>query len=146
MTKQHLLLNEVAALVNVKPYQISYAISVGLLPEPELRISNKRVFQTKDVQRILAHFKKEGAAMYEMFEFVLSTQLGEIFGKTRNCMGTAVADLGWRVRDGKKSCTRAPRPSSGNTARLRWMIMEFGSSFGTGKEASRLWRRRALSR
>ena len=40
----------------VKPYQITYAISVGLLPEPELRISNKRVFRAKDLERIRFHF------------------------------------------------------------------------------------------
>jgi len=56
MKHQNLLLKDVAALVGVKPYQITYAISVGLLPEPELRISNKRVFQAKDLQTIAAHF------------------------------------------------------------------------------------------
>jgi len=64
--KEHLLLKDVAALVKVKPYQITYAISVGLLPEPELRISNKRVFQAKDLERIAAHFgatlKKKGGS------------------------------------------------------------------------------------
>ena len=56
--KQNYLLKDVVALLGgqVKPYQITYAISVGLLPEPELRISNKRIFHSKDVQRVAAHF------------------------------------------------------------------------------------------
>lgn len=61
MKTQNLLLKDVAALAQVKPYQITYAISVGLLPEPELRFANKRVFQPKELQAILAYFKdKQG--------------------------------------------------------------------------------------
>jgi DNA-binding transcriptional MerR regulator len=56
MTKKHFLLRDVAKLLRLKPYQISYAISVGLVPEPELRISNKRIFSPEDVDRLAAHF------------------------------------------------------------------------------------------
>lgn len=38
--------------------------------------------------------------MYEWFEYVSITQLGEMFGVTRNEMGQYLADIGWRVREG----------------------------------------------
>jgi hypothetical protein len=56
MKKQHYLLREVSRLLKIKPYQIAYALSVGLVPEPELRISNKRVFMAEDIERLAAHF------------------------------------------------------------------------------------------
>ena len=59
MKKKHYLLREVARLLKVKPYQIAYALSVGLVEEPKLRISNKRVFQEDDIQKLAAHFGVE---------------------------------------------------------------------------------------
>ena len=58
MKNQNLLLKDVVALLGgkVKPYQITYAISVGLLPEPQLRIANKRIFQASDVEKISTYF------------------------------------------------------------------------------------------
>lgn len=52
----HLLLNDVARLLGVKGYQIAYALTNGLVPEPALRISNKRVFEQKDIERLAEHF------------------------------------------------------------------------------------------
>jgi len=52
----HMLLKDVATLLRVKPYQITYALTVGLVAEPELRISNKRIFQNQDVARLAEHF------------------------------------------------------------------------------------------
>jgi DNA-binding transcriptional MerR regulator len=61
MKKKHWLLGEVARLLGVKCYRINYAISSGLVEEPALRISNKRIFQPLDVQRLANHFKvKQG--------------------------------------------------------------------------------------
>jgi DNA-binding transcriptional MerR regulator len=54
--KRHYLLRDVAAILKVKPYQIAYALSVGLVPEPALRIANKRVFQQEDLERLATHF------------------------------------------------------------------------------------------
>ena len=54
--RQHWSLKNVARLLKKKPYQVAYALSVGQVPEPELRIANKRVFQRKDVQRLAKHF------------------------------------------------------------------------------------------
>jgi hypothetical protein len=59
MPRQHYLLKDVARLLKVKPYQVAYALSVGLVPEPALRISNKRIFQEDDIERLAAHFGVE---------------------------------------------------------------------------------------
>jgi len=58
--KKHLLLKDVARLLKLKPYQITYALTTGLVDEPKLRIANKRIFQAEDVGRLAAHF---GVAM-----------------------------------------------------------------------------------
>jgi hypothetical protein len=59
MRKQkHYLLRDAARLLKQKPYQIAYAISVGLVPEPALRISNKRIFMAEDIERLRAHFAR----------------------------------------------------------------------------------------
>lgn len=57
MKKKHFLLRDVARMLKVKPYQIAYALSVGLVAEPKTRISNKRIFQAEDIDRLAAHFK-----------------------------------------------------------------------------------------
>ena len=54
--QEHLSMKDVARLVQIKPYRIAYAISVGLIPEPDLRVGNHRVFQSEDVKRVAAHF------------------------------------------------------------------------------------------
>ena len=54
---KHISLKDVARLLKKKPYQVAYALSVGQVPEPELRIANKRVFQREDVQRLAKHFR-----------------------------------------------------------------------------------------
>jgi DNA-binding transcriptional MerR regulator len=57
---KHMTLREVARTLSVKPYQVAYALSVGLVPEPKLRISNKRIFQAEDLERLKAHFAQAG--------------------------------------------------------------------------------------
>ena len=57
MMKKHYLLRDVSRLLKVKPYQIAYALSVGLVPEPQLRISNKRIFTAEDIATLAEHFK-----------------------------------------------------------------------------------------
>ena len=51
MTKLFLL-GDVAKMMKKRPHQITYAITSGLLPEPEMRIGGKRIFQEQDVQRV----------------------------------------------------------------------------------------------
>lgn len=57
MEKQHFLLNEVAKRVGQKPYQLAYLITIGVIEEPKLRISNKRIFSTEDIERIRQVFR-----------------------------------------------------------------------------------------
>lgn len=57
--KKVLLLSEVARLFKMRPHQVAYAISSGLVPEPKLRIGNKRIFQSDDIKRLAVHFGKE---------------------------------------------------------------------------------------
>ncbi len=57
--EKHMLLNDVAKLIGVKGYQINYAIVNGMIPEPKLRISNKRIFKKQDVDRIAKYFNVE---------------------------------------------------------------------------------------
>jgi DNA-binding transcriptional MerR regulator len=55
MSKMYLL-SDVARLMRKRPHQITYAITSGLLPEPELRIGGRRVFQDEDIERIALYF------------------------------------------------------------------------------------------
>ena len=64
MNKQHFTLKDVARLLKVKPYQIVYALTVGLVEEPKLRISNKRIFQPGDIDRLAHHFGKKAIASH----------------------------------------------------------------------------------
>jgi DNA-binding transcriptional MerR regulator len=57
--KTHMSLKDVARLLKVKPYRVTYALTTGLVPEPTLRISNKRIFQAEDVRRLAKHFGVE---------------------------------------------------------------------------------------
>jgi hypothetical protein len=54
--KKVYLLSEVARLFKKRPHVIAYAISSGLVPEPKLRIGNKRIFVDEDIRRLANHF------------------------------------------------------------------------------------------
>jgi len=43
-------------LGGIKPYRIEYLLANGIVPEPELRISGRRVFTPDDLQRLAKHF------------------------------------------------------------------------------------------
>ncbi len=60
--EQQMSLRDVAALLNCKAYRIEYLLCHGLVPEPKLRISGRRVFGPEDVANIRAHFAKKPAA------------------------------------------------------------------------------------
>jgi len=51
-----LSLKDAARVLRLKPYQIGYAISVGSVPEPALRVGNRRIFQNEDLKALAAHF------------------------------------------------------------------------------------------
>jgi hypothetical protein len=59
MKQQQMILNEVAKLVGVQPYRITYGISTGKLPEPKLRIVGKRIFSTKEVEQVRKYFESK---------------------------------------------------------------------------------------
>ena len=54
--EQALSLREVSKLLNLQHYRIVYAIATHRIPEPVLRVANKRIFQHADVERIASHF------------------------------------------------------------------------------------------
>lgn len=54
--KQLLSTGDVSKSLGIAKHKIEYAIANGSIPEPELRIANKRVFTTEDVQRIADYF------------------------------------------------------------------------------------------
>ena len=67
MKKNMLLLRDVAKMLKIKPYRITYALTTGLVEEPKLRVANKRIFHQEDVERLATHFgislgRKEGHA------------------------------------------------------------------------------------
>ena len=57
--KTHYLLGEAARLLKIKPYRIAYGISVGLIPDAKMRISNKRVFTWDEIEHLAQHFGVE---------------------------------------------------------------------------------------
>lgn len=51
-----LLLHEVSKRLGIIAHKLVYAITTGKVPEPRLRINNKRIFQPDDVKRLADHF------------------------------------------------------------------------------------------
>jgi len=49
---KYLLLGDVARLLHRRPHQIVYLLSSRQVPEPSLRLGNRRVFTAEDVERI----------------------------------------------------------------------------------------------
>jgi DNA-binding transcriptional MerR regulator len=49
-------LKDVARLLGVKAYRVQYAIVHENVPEPQRRMSGRRVFEPEDVERLAAHF------------------------------------------------------------------------------------------
>lgn len=56
MHDNYFTLGQVARLLGRKPHLITYAITSGHVPEPAMRISNKRVFGEEDVQLLARYF------------------------------------------------------------------------------------------
>ena len=49
---EQMSLKDVSALLGVKAYRVEYLLAHGLVPEPKLRISGRRVFTTRDLEMI----------------------------------------------------------------------------------------------
>ncbi len=54
--QQLLSVGQVARLLGIPPHRLSYAHASLALAEPELRIMNKRMYTTDDVNRVAEHF------------------------------------------------------------------------------------------
>lgn len=52
MTQELLLTGDVARRLNVPPHRVSYLFMTRKLPEPQLRLGNRRVFTLADVQKV----------------------------------------------------------------------------------------------
>ena len=65
MNTKHYSLKDVAKMLKLKPYQITYALTVGLVPEPALRIGNKRIFVEEDIERLRGHFAHAAAGGHD---------------------------------------------------------------------------------
>ena len=68
MTKTLFLLNDAAKQIGLKPYQLAYAVSSGLLPEPVLRLGNKRIFTDSDVRNAKRYFANKQQTKKEEHE------------------------------------------------------------------------------
>lgn len=49
-------LKDVAKLLEIRSHRVGYAVSSGAVPEPDLRLGNKRIFTSEDVNRLAEHF------------------------------------------------------------------------------------------
>jgi hypothetical protein len=56
MDNNYFTLSQISRILRRKPHLVTYAITGGHVPEPELRIGNKRVFGEADVQRLARYF------------------------------------------------------------------------------------------
>lgn len=52
MNDQLYLLGDVADLLETKPYKVAYLFLTRKLPEPKLRLGNRRVFTAADVEAV----------------------------------------------------------------------------------------------
>ena len=55
-TKHLYTISEVARILQKQPYQIVYALGTGKVPEPKVRIGNRRAFDLSEVQRLCDYF------------------------------------------------------------------------------------------
>ena len=113
--EKHFLLGEVATLLNRKPHQIVHLLTTGKIPEPQQRISNKRLFTEADITRLARHFKvtpkwavmestpdggednaSQGLVLKPPFEVV---SVGETGHEVRDGDGDGLR-LGWRSSQG----------------------------------------------
>jgi DNA-binding transcriptional MerR regulator len=59
MTQQLFLISDVSRQLNVPQHRIAYLFMTRKLPEPSLRLGNRRVFTLTDVQRVARALGKE---------------------------------------------------------------------------------------
>lgn len=65
MNTELLMLGQVAKLVGVPYWRITYAHASGKVREPELRVGNRRLYTTEDVERLMEHFHQTSTTSSE---------------------------------------------------------------------------------
>lgn len=55
--QQYYTLGDVVRILGLKPHVVTYAITSGNLPEPPVRVGNKRIFTREDLERMALHFQ-----------------------------------------------------------------------------------------
>jgi hypothetical protein len=134
MKTQHLLLGETAKLLGIKPYRLAYALSTGLVEEPKLRISNKRIFQQEDIQRLKTYLSTKEITMRKgmigdcevndsgMGEFLSLTAIAKLYHHdSPHSIGKWLAACGLREKQvapsGKSSWVPTQKATSGGYVR-----------------------------
>ena len=59
---EQMSLKDVARLLGVKAYRVEYLLAHGHVPEPQLRISGRRVFSASDLEVIRKHLSSKSPA------------------------------------------------------------------------------------
>ncbi len=62
---EHMSLKDVAHALGVKAYRVEYLLAHGLVPEPQLRVSGRRVFSQSDLETLRKHFSSKTPATEE---------------------------------------------------------------------------------
>jgi DNA-binding transcriptional MerR regulator len=61
MAQQLFLISDVARRLNVPTHRIAYLFMTRKLPEPQLRLGNRRMFTLADVQRVAKALRQKEA-------------------------------------------------------------------------------------
>ncbi len=54
--QQLLAIGEISRMIGIARHRIEYAVSNGAIPEPQIRVANKRAFSPEEVQNIADYF------------------------------------------------------------------------------------------
>jgi hypothetical protein len=54
--KDYMSLQDIAAALRVRSHRVQYAVANSLVPEPALKIGNRRIFQAEDLRRLAEYF------------------------------------------------------------------------------------------
>lgn len=52
-------ISAVSRLLGIRQHRIDHAIASGFVPEPQIRVGNRRVFQMEDVENLRKHFSPD---------------------------------------------------------------------------------------
>lgn len=53
-------IKEVAKILKKQPYQIAYVLETGRVPEPKVRLGNRRAFDMDEIKAMLDYFETKG--------------------------------------------------------------------------------------